>query len=58
MLNQISSLENKNNGLTQKLIKKEKTIKLLDDECKESMKVIENQTSQLKNSKIENERFV
>ena len=58
MLNQISSLENENNGLTQKLIKKENTIKLLDDECKESMKVIENQTSQLKNSKIENERFV
>lgn len=56
MLNQINSLENENNGLTQKLRKKEKTIKLLDDECKESMKVIEKQTSQLKNSKIENER--
>lgn len=58
MLSQISSLENETKVLTQKLNKKEKTIKSLDDECKESLNIIEKQTSQLKNSKTENERFV
>jgi len=57
MLSQISSLENETKVLTQKLNKKEKTIKSLDDECKESLNIIEKQTSQLKNSKTENERM-